>query len=158
MIYFQPMVNIFSPQEVSKYLAKTPWCEHMMSEPFGNAHEISRNWLYFYRLQNPMTKYLCNFMKPKLPELQEFAKSRELGSLDIIVEDWREISTTKTDAELAPLLILGQVSAGDKKKQEAKFEKIISDAMEHGIASELSDWIRQMLLLIEIWCLVLITR
>ncbi len=26
LTHFQPMVNIFSSQEVSKYLAKTPWC------------------------------------------------------------------------------------------------------------------------------------
>ncbi len=71
-----------------------------------------------------MAKYLCNFAKPKLSDLQEFAKSRGLVSLDVNVDDWRKISTTKIDAELAPLLSLSQVSASENKKQAVKFENV----------------------------------
>ena len=110
-----------------------------MSEEFGNPHEISRNWLYVYRLHNALAKYLCNFTEPKLSDLQEFAKSRGLGSLDVHVDDWRKISRTKTDEELAPLFSLSQVIAGEKKKQAAKFEKLISDALEHRAADVVFD-------------------
>ncbi len=42
--------------------------------------------------------------------------------------------TTKTDSELAPSLSLCQVSVGEKNKQAAKFEKLLSDALEHEAA------------------------
>ena len=41
---------------------------------------------------------------------------------------------TKTNAELAHLLSLSQVSASKKEKQAAKFGKLISDALEHKAA------------------------
>ncbi len=58
VIHFQPMFNIFSAQEVPRYLGRTPWYDRVLKDPFDNADDYSRNWIFFYRSCNPMTKYV----------------------------------------------------------------------------------------------------
>ena len=104
VIHFQPMSNIFLKTGVPKFHAMTPWKEAMASDPFQNLDEVSRNWLYLYRLYNSNSKYVCNFSVPDKKAYEAFMTSKGLSPVHFQVEDWRRLLTPLTDEQLVPVL------------------------------------------------------
>ncbi len=128
------MLNIFSAKEVPKYHGRTPWCDRILKDPFDSADDYSRNWLFFYRSCNPMTKYVCEYSEPDPATLDEFGLKRGLGQMKTEVVDWRTCITTESDVEIVTILNLEDVEGSEKRKRATNLERFVAAALAHQVA------------------------
>ncbi len=110
VIHFQPLFNTFSAKEIPKYHGRTPWCDCIVRDPFDSADDYSRNWLFFYRSCNPMTKYVCEYSESDPATLRKFDLRKGLGGLQTEVVEWRTCITTKTDVEIVTIFRLWRLA------------------------------------------------
>ena len=134
VIHFQHQINILGARDVPKFLSCTPWLARMITDPFNNVDEVSRNWLFFYRSCNPMRLYTCKYSAPDPAALRAFGEKRGLGPLMIEVEDKHRCVTIISDGELANLLSLEGVENAEKKKKSKALERMVAIVLEHQAA------------------------
>ncbi len=127
------MFNIFNSIEVPKFVQRSPWLEPLCTQNLGAPADATRNWFSFYRFHNSDIMYRCAFYDPRKTALMEgFTKERGMAMIKYRIEDWREAKTNlDSQTFMARMQDVQQIGKEDKKRHDAKIEKLIAMALQH---------------------------
>ena len=119
--------------EVPEYVQRSAWPEPLCTQHLGAPADATRNWFSFYKFHNSDIFYRCAFYDPKKTGLMEkFAKERGLATIKNRIEYWSE-SKTNLDAQtfMARMRNVQQIEKEEKKRHDAKIDKLITTALQH---------------------------